>query len=68
VEQGGVVSGTSITFHKAFANTNYTVLGASTKASGSGAANSLSNMTTTSCTLTNYNNAGVRWYACGVGA
>ena len=68
LEQGGTVTGTSITFHKAFADTNYNVVGSSSKASSSGAANSLSDKTTTGCTLTSFNNYGVNWYAFGKSA
>ena len=64
-EQGGKITGTTVTFLKEFADTNYSFSGVSINSNSGGAANTIYNQTTTGCTYYTYNNAGGLWRACG---
>lgn len=64
-EQGGRITGTSITFLQSFVNTNYSFSGVSINANSGGAASTVTNLTTTGCTYYTYGNAGGMWQACG---
>ena len=65
IEQGGQITGTQITFLVPFSDTNYSVTGASTTYVNAGMSNGIGSLTTTGCQMGSYNNAGVRWRACG---
>lgn len=64
-EQGGRITGTSITFLQSFVNTNYSFSGVSINSNSGGAASTVTNLTTTGCTYYTYGNAGGMWQACG---
>lgn len=64
-EQGGRLTGTSVTFLKPFIDTNYSFSGVSINSNSGGAANTITNMTTTGLTYYTYGNAGGIWEAKG---
>ena len=64
-EQGGRITGTSITFLQSFVDTNYSFSGVSINSNSGGAASTVTNLTTTGCTYYTYGNAGGMWQACG---
>lgn len=64
-EQGGRITGTSITFLQSFVNTNYSFSGVSINSNSGGAASTVTNLTTAGCTYYTYGNAGGMWQACG---
>ena len=69
VEQGGYSTNTTtVTLHKAYADTKYTIQISAYYSGDKYSLNSVNGITTTNFTMYNYSNNKIFWYTCGVGA